>query len=149
MAALHHASVNENPGGNVIDAGAKGDVTIDREASYCDNTGALNIEDVEIRPAQGFCHRQQIRAGSVDRDVLIDAKRTAGDDDTLAVKRGIEINRVPVTRRGDRSAERPRAAVGRGGNGDCGCAKVLRAGHYRAQQREELQPASSREAAEG
>lgn len=82
--------------------------------------------------AGGSGHRQLIRAGSADRDVLIDRQLGAGERDALPVERGGELNRVSVAGRGDRSAERPSAAVRRGRNRDRACVKALGGGRHRA-----------------
>jgi uncharacterized Zn-binding protein involved in type VI secretion len=42
---------------------------------------------------------------AADRDVLIDGKLAAGEGDGLSIERGVELNRVPIAGRGDRSAE--------------------------------------------
>ena len=100
-----------------------------------------DMEDAKIGRARGFFYRQLISARTVDRDVLVDRKLAAREHDTLPVERGIELNRVPVAGRGDRIAERTRAAVRRGGNDERARVKGLDAGHHRAKKGNDLRPA--------
>ena len=63
------------------------------------------MEDAKIRGALRTRNGEQIRARSANGDILADHKLFAGQRDSLAIERGIEINRISRVRKVDRRTQ--------------------------------------------
>src|SRR6266571_1254440 len=72
------------------------------------------MEDAEGRRAacRAALHCQLTRPRAGDREIVVYEEFAAGERDRLAFERGIELNRVSIAGRSDRTAQRVGVAVG-------------------------------------
>jgi len=120
------------------------------DAFDCNSVAGHYMKNGDVRwlLRKSFRHREQIWAGTVDENVLINYQLDARERDGVSAKRRIEVNRVAVVRVCERLAERARSAVSRAGDGECGCANAAGTGQRRAKSSKQLQPAESGQEAE-
>ena len=94
------------------------------------------MEDAEVRRAacSAALHCQLVRPRAGNREIVVYEELAAGERDRLSFERWIELNRVSVASRSDRTAQRAETAVVSSGDRDRvttrlerGCAKQSRA----------------------